>query len=530
MSYINKINLIKYIQEIPGDESKIFKSLLIREAIKSDTPFEILYKTRYSSNIDNNGKDYNATLYIMDLLATTDMPTKIGTNSISCILSTKKEEVIYLKGKAQDKNVIYIVNSEIGVYANYNLLLKQDNYDYIISAYTSNNTQQNQMMKEYKVVNAFENPKTKEDYINNYNTDKLIITFGCTSWFILDKGILLIDAGKIVPSSKIFNTKTLTKIFLLYADVIKETYTKEQLEEIIKDEDNFLQEFNNIMEKEIRKSVINNYAENSKSTLSTKARNAENTIRNKLQELTTLYSTLSKIRLQINSAKELEKEIEDILDTVYKILDSYKKLKIVKYYKLLPYNDNRKIIDIEIITHPVPQNYIDLNLLNKCKSNFTTNVTKLISEEQILYTSPMRMVLTIDPLDISQPIVMLYEEYPLEKNGAITNAHTHYYTPSSNKAAYLQSVTGSNFLIGCRGAFEPQMIKAQQEFITDNVKAIEQYLHLCMQYIQSTNVVDTAGRDSIEEGYYVNANTNIIEDQIDDRHIGENIYELKYKY
>ena len=529
MSYIEKQKLIRYIQGIPGDESKIFKSLLIRETVKNDTPFEILYKTKYAANNDNYGKSYNATLNIIDLLATADYTRRISTNRLNCITSTKKEELISLNKKAQDKNIIYIVNSDLGIYGEYNSLLQQGSYDYIIGTYSLTNSQQ-QMMNEYKIVNAPDNPRTKEDYINEYGTNKLIIIFGYTSWFILDKGILLIDAGGQVPSTKTFNTKTLTKIFLLYADIIKETYTKEQIEEIIKNEDNIIQEFNDNSEKEIRKLTINSYAETSKTVLSNKARNTQNDIQNKLQDLTALYSMLNKINLQILNTKELEKEIDDIINTVYEILDSYKQLKIVKYYNLLPYDKNRKIIDIEIITHPIPQNYIDLNTLNKCKSNFSIDITKLINEEQILFTSPMRMILTIDPLDMSQPLVMLYEEYPLEKNGATTNAHTHYYLANSNKTAYLQSITSSNFYYGCRGSFEPKMIQAQKEFSTDNIKATKQYLHLCMQYIQSTNVVDTAGRNTIDDGYYVNAKTNIIEFQIGNRHIGENIYELKYTY
>ena len=528
MDYINKQNLIKYIKDIPGNESKVFKSILIRETIKGNTPFEILYKTKYTSS-DNYGKDSNATIYLMDLLVQVDYSTRLISNRMDCIASTKKEELISLRNKAQNKNIIYVVGSEAGVYANYNALLTKSNYDAIIGSYAFT-PEQKQMMKEYNIVNAFENPKTKEDYINKYETDKLIITFGCTAWFVLDRGILLIDAGKIVPSSKIFNTKTLTKIFLLYADVIKEIYTKEQIEEIIKDEANIMQEFADSIEKEIRLSAINKYTERSKSTLSTKAQNAKNNIQNKLQELTTLYGVLNKINLQLSNTKELEKEIDNVINTVYEILDSYKNLKIIKRYGLLPYNEDRKIIDIEIITHPVPQNYIDLSILNKCKDNFNVDVTKLLNEEQILFASPMRMILTIDPLDTIHPIVMLYEENSLEYKGAVTNVHTHYYTPPSSKTVYLKTVTDSYFYLGCRGSFEPKMIQAQQEFSVDNIKAIKQYLHLCMQYIQSTNPVDTAGKETVSYGYYVNAKTNIIENQMNNRHIGENIYELAYKY
>ena len=177
------------------------------------------------------------------------------------------------------------------------------------------------------------------------------------------------------------------------------------------------------------------------------------------------------------------------------------------------------------MTYPIPQNYIDLDKLKKCLPEFPY-AKELAEQNERLFVAPMRMLLILDILNTRRPIGMIYDPYSglISEHGTVNN-HTVYYSIPSEWAIGRTE----EYRKGCLGSFEPKMIEAQRLFTIDKIKAIKQYIHLTMQYIQSTNVLDSAGQNNIKYGYYVNSN-NIVVHQASDKLKGKNIYDVQYKY
>ena len=517
--------VLKYLDTIKGKETKLLQSLITREIVCQDTPFEVLYKDVRDGG-DSWGTTYNETFYLMDLFAETSLDVKISSNKTNNIHSTKCKAPVNITQRSQENNVIYIVNCKDGIYPNYNSSLRDNRFKEIVRDF-SNTDYQRDYVLQYTILKADDEPKNKEFYkqLNN-GSDKVIVTFGTTAWFILDRNILLIDGNpKLKNTSFNINAKELAKIAVLFTDTLIQNYKKEELKQLIDSVPELLQTFNDSMKEKILEESVELLVQASKRGLEQFKKDTTQRIDNLVKELYGLYDALNDANLKISANETLKEDCNNSLKLVFDILDRYKKLNIINSYNILPYNETRKSLDIEITTKAVPQNYIDFERLQKVSDAFSNKIKAkipdLVDGKLRLYTSPMRMVLIINPQSTDRPIQMVFDSNnALESNPATVNKHTTYYSTSANGLPFNYATTG------CLGSFEPKLIEAQKQFHTNKNESIKKYLNLHMQYIQSTNVLDAAGQTNVEIGYYVNTKTSIIEFQCSGRNVGVNIYDL----
>lgn len=362
----------------------------------------------------------------------------------------------------------------------------------------------NEIHPEYKYIEKHKNPKTRKKYIEEYDTDKIVIRLGYGTYFIVDRQILIMttEAKNYFEN---YNSDLMGEISFLFDSICNSE--KEKLEKIL----NYNVEFKL---KELKYSEL--YLKLSVANRDTKNRlnRYENNLQRTIDNLQNEY--LSALRKKSNFYKLKDESKANNIGT-----------KLIKELTKEAYNNiiddigisatcsiqdtNISCVQINVTTKPIPQSYIELNELNRCKRNIATSpkhleiMDKLQNNEIDLYLYPMKIAIQLSEESYinGQGLINLFFNIPVIDKLRLASQNHAFYNGINN-----------SWSKGCLGGFTQPLATTLAELESPNEeieeKLVKRLINYLIQYITTTNVNDYAGHQNLTYGLYTDKNGNIV--------------------
>lgn len=362
----------------------------------------------------------------------------------------------------------------------------------------------NEVHPEYKYIEKHKNPKTRKKYIEEYNTDKIVIRLSYGTYFIVDRQILIMTtAAKNYFEN--YNSDLMGEIALLFDSIYNSE--KEKLEKIL----NYNAEFKI---KELKYSEL--YLKLSVANRDTRDRlnRYENNLQRNIDNLQNQYLSALRKKSKFYKLKD-ESKVSSVGTKLIKELTKEAYNNIIDTVDVLVncgiHDTNISCTQINIVTKPIPQSYIELNELNRCKQNIATSakhleiMNKLQNNKVDLYLYPIKIA------------IQLSEESFINEQGLVNvffNIHSlnQLRLASQNHAFY--NTVNNSWSRGCLGGFAQPLETTLTELEASNEeveeKLVKRLVNYLIQYITTTNVNDYAGHQNLTYGLYTDRNGNVV--------------------
>lgn len=357
---------------------------------------------------------------------------------------------------------------------------------------------------EYKYIEKHKNPKTRKKYIEEYNTDKIVIRLSYGTYFIVDRQLLIMTTAAKNHFEN-YNSDLMGEISLLFDSICNSE--KEKLEKIL----NYNAE---LKVKELKYSGL--YLKLSAANRDTKGRldRYESNLQRNIDNLQNEYLNALRKKSKFYKLKD-ESKACNVGTKLIKELTKEAYINIIDTIDILAncaiQDTNMSCIQINIVTKPIPQSYIELNELNRCKRNIATSpkhleiMDKLQNNEVDLYLYPIKIAIQISEESYisEQGLINLFFNVP-----SLNSLRT----ASQNHAFY--NAVNNNWSRGCLGGFaqplETTLAELEAASIESEEKLVKRLVNYLIQYITTTNVNDYAGHQNLTYGLYTDKNGNVV--------------------
>lgn len=482
--------------------------------------------------------------YALEALEQLKKDSKILLNTVYDSISGSEDKLIsnvYLLGNLYNRNVVSyilkeIINNESNKYYTENYLFKVVNQDGLYKlnygttiGYTYENSviihhdnedfknphqksllglgglNVESYLKEYKLINKHKRVKTREKYIEEYGTDKLLIKVWYGIYFLVDKQILIISTSACKSLQE--TDQDILGEVAVWFDSIRNA-SKDKLKELIE------LDFNKILEP-IIESRINTKIEDAcikiKSTINVKRQNAQYEIDRIYNNYTSLINKRDKyysVRDNIRSGKLVRLLMKELIKPNYSHI--IEKVDVDMAYSAL--DVSIPTVSVSIITKPLIQTYIDVKDLNLCKKNLARTskhgemLDKLANLDVDLVLYPLTVVLEISDLAYIDEKGLVNVFFKMPGNSELRYA--------SQNHAFYNAVTG-HYARGCLGGFAKPIHDVLSDIQTsqneeDYGKLLKRLMAYIFQYLTTTNVTDLAGEQNLKHGMFADKDGNIL--------------------